>query len=157
MRYLPLLLALCLPFSALGGVYKWVDENGKIHFGDRPRVNAEEVKLRNTAPPTEATPVTPPADPAAAEEKGYKRLAIISPRPDASLAGRDLVVEFALEPALKKGDTFTLLLNGNPMIKGLTASPAQLSGIRRAGSVEVVVQGSDGATVIRSGAIPFQP
>jgi glutaredoxin len=31
-----------------GGVYKWVDEHGKVHFGDRPplRNKAEEISIR---------------------------------------------------------------------------------------------------------------
>lgn len=35
-----LLALVCLPFFAHAGVYKWVDENGNIHFGDRPPAEA---------------------------------------------------------------------------------------------------------------------
>ena len=48
----PLLtLMVCLSTSASGaGIYKWVDKNGKTHFGDRPPVHAaqsQEVKIRD--------------------------------------------------------------------------------------------------------------
>lgn len=45
-----LFLLLSLPTTA--GVYKWIDANGQVHFGDRPPAEkpAEEVTI-NTAPP----------------------------------------------------------------------------------------------------------
>ncbi len=40
-----LLLALCAPPS-WAEVYKWTDEQGNVHFGDRPSEDAEEVRIR---------------------------------------------------------------------------------------------------------------
>ncbi len=47
MRYLFLLLCFCLPASA-GQIYKWTDESGRVHVGDRPpsSVDAKLLKLR---------------------------------------------------------------------------------------------------------------
>ncbi len=47
--------------TAGGQVYKWTDENGKTHFGDRPPVEAApeqvEIKVNSVVgPPTVATP-----------------------------------------------------------------------------------------------------
>lgn len=49
-----LLVLLCLLTTAVAqaGTYRWVDENGQIHFGDRPPVSAtaDEVTLKAPAP-----------------------------------------------------------------------------------------------------------
>lgn len=47
MRLTILLLCFCLPASA-GQIYKWVDEKGRVHVGDRPppSVDARPLKLR---------------------------------------------------------------------------------------------------------------
>ena len=43
-----ILCLLLLPLLMAGGIYKWTDENGKVHFGDRPvdMNKAETVKIR---------------------------------------------------------------------------------------------------------------
>jgi len=47
MRWMLLLLCFSLPASA-GQIYKWVDQNGRVHVGDRPpsSVDAKALKLR---------------------------------------------------------------------------------------------------------------
>lgn len=47
MRWILLLLCFSLPAHA-GQIYKWVDQNGRVHVGDRPphSVDAKELKLR---------------------------------------------------------------------------------------------------------------
>jgi len=41
---------------SLAGVYKWFDEDGNVHFGDRPpqAENAEQVKVPKSAPASQA-------------------------------------------------------------------------------------------------------
>lgn len=43
-----LLITLCCSTLLQAGIYKWVDENGKVHFGDRPPESeqAEQVTVR---------------------------------------------------------------------------------------------------------------
>jgi len=38
-------------------VYRWVDENGVVHFSDQPHENAEKVQLK--APQTYSAPKAP--------------------------------------------------------------------------------------------------
>ena len=45
----------CAPAQA-DEVYRWVDEQGKVHYGDRPAAGAEQMKLRR---PGQAVPTTP--------------------------------------------------------------------------------------------------
>lgn len=63
MKCLPILLfCLLATTSALAGTYRWVDEHGRTHFGDRPPANAasDEVDL---------TPAPAGSDAAARERK----------------------------------------------------------------------------------------
>lgn len=44
-----LILSICIVASAHSGeIYKWVDKNGKVHFGDRPDLNQphQEMELK---------------------------------------------------------------------------------------------------------------
>lgn len=61
------LLALwALPQAANAEVYKWVDENGKVQFGDQPPTGSKTVKIK--APPA-PPPSAAPAPVAAAAKK----------------------------------------------------------------------------------------
>ena len=52
MKNLALLFFLIVPIAANAGVYKWVDENGKVHYGDSPQVSQPtvEMNVEETAP-----------------------------------------------------------------------------------------------------------
>lgn len=39
-------LSVLLPGPYAGQIYKWVDENGKVHFGDRPKPEHEATKVK---------------------------------------------------------------------------------------------------------------
>ena len=44
------ILMLMLTMSVEAGVYKWVDENGKVHYGDKPiSSTADEIKLKKNS------------------------------------------------------------------------------------------------------------
>lgn len=52
MKNLILLYILTVPIAAHAGVYKWVDDNGKVHYGDQPQVSQPTVEMNidDTAP-----------------------------------------------------------------------------------------------------------
>ncbi len=64
-RALPLVVLLAVADSAPAAkVYKWVDENGNVHFGDRPAGNdAQELEIKTREPaapaPTPGLPLRP--------------------------------------------------------------------------------------------------
>lgn len=41
-----LLLALLLPNLAAAEIYRWIDEQGRVHFGQRPAAGAEVVEVK---------------------------------------------------------------------------------------------------------------
>ncbi len=44
-------------YSRKGKIFKWVDAQGRVHFGDAPSgSNAKQIKLRNIEPPKGAAP-----------------------------------------------------------------------------------------------------
>jgi len=45
MKSLTLLLSLITPIAAHAGVYKWVDESGKVHYGDSPQASHPTVEM----------------------------------------------------------------------------------------------------------------
>ena len=46
MKNLLQLLFLTIPFLADASVYKWVDENGKVHYGDNPKASQPSIELQ---------------------------------------------------------------------------------------------------------------
>ncbi len=52
-------LLLALPVSA-NEIYRWVDENGVVHYTDRPREGAERLTIRTASPSTPARTVSAP-------------------------------------------------------------------------------------------------
>lgn len=46
-------LLLALPVSA-NEIYRWVDDNGVVHYTDRPREGAERLTIRTASPSTPA-------------------------------------------------------------------------------------------------------
>lgn len=116
-----------LTASAAAGTYRWVDEDGVVHYSDMPKKGAEEIKLREPnlsqgRPVAPAAPSTPAQDAAAApaaEEgfAGYQTIAIASPGEDEVLwnIGGQLNVELRLNPALQPDHGVVIYLDGVPV------------------------------------------
>lgn len=111
-------------------VYRWVDEDGVVHYSDRPREGAEEIHLGR--PPGFATPALPAApralvpaltaDPAPA----YETLAIVQPGKEETLwnIGGLLNISVQVRPALHSGHRVQLLYDGQalePLPPGVTS------------------------------------
>jgi len=118
-----LLLAALLASQAVAAeVYRWVDEDGTVHFGDQPPPGAEKVEL---PPPSTYTP--PPLPPiqsrpqAPAEAPAYSALRILQPQDRATIRDNagNFEVSFATEPGLKSqlGHQYRVLLDGRPVAR----------------------------------------
>jgi len=141
-KLLPLLcLLLSLPLSA--EIYKWVDEQGNVHYGDNPAgADAKPMGklpgLSTYAPPQlpeldgtkdDATAAQPPGD----AHPGYKVLKIVSPEPEATVrsAPGEVSVFVALDPLLQEGDYLQVILDGKPLPGKHTSTVIQLSNVDR--------------------------
>ena len=153
-------VALCAAMAAApafaADVYRWVDDDGVVHYSDTPREGAEKVEVRD--PQTysgqaalNATPVARDATPVV--ESGpvvtYGAVRIVSPVHDGVAWNTDgeLTVEVAVEPALDvaAGHRVMVYLDGAPVAGTPMASTSlKLSGIVR-GSYELYATVVDAA------------
>lgn len=120
MRLLLLIALVTVQALCSAGVYKWTDEQGKVHYGDQPAVGAEKVQLRTTiVSDTQAQPKTNSSSQAAPVEGGPYSLTITSPMPNESVRTPDGIVNITLrvEPTISPDlkIEFRLFLDGKPV------------------------------------------
>ena len=144
-------------------VYKWVDDNGVIHFSDQPHENAEKVQLK--APQTYAAPKTPngPSQPSRDVQSGkpakvYQSCSLSEPANDQVYMNTDTVTAgVATQPSVRTGDTAIVTLDGQ-RVPGVPPSGGQftISPIDRGTHLmQVTIVDSNGATVCSGPAVTF--
>jgi hypothetical protein len=117
--------ALLCAAAAEAQIYRWVDENGVVHYADTPHPGAEEVTLPDDpagpAPQQSFGAQRPqPSDDAqdAGQPFDYESLTIASPAPEETLwniEGR-LNVDLNLQPALRPGHQLRVYFDGEPRV-----------------------------------------
>ncbi len=127
-------------------VYKWVDENGTVHFGDQPTEKAEKITVEPVV--TMPFPEAPAEFKANVTEKkkvvpAYT-VSIINPIHDSAFqsGNGDLFIEVKTEPALKKDDTLIYRLDGQTIYQGtaLTQTTQNLDRGTHTLSIEAVTK-----------------
>jgi hypothetical protein len=110
------LVLITTPMMAFSEIYRWVDENGKVVFSDKPKEGASKVKLPGIST---IKSVTPSAGTTSAPEskkttpKYYSEFGISMPKDDQAIranSGR-LEVKFTIKPQLRPGHTILLELD----------------------------------------------
>jgi hypothetical protein len=145
-----------------GTIYKWVDEDGVVHYSDQPHPNAQKIQVREAqtykaeAPP--ATNSSAPAVPASAAQSGYRGCAVVQPQPDQDFANLDSInVVVQTDPGLHPGDQVFVTydgqpLNGNASTGGrFTISPVD----RGTHTLQAEVRNSEGTVVCSAPSITF--
>jgi len=125
------LLALLVAAAAFADeAYTWTDDQGVVHYSDRPHPGATLVDLGTSTavrrPPTPRPGVT--VQPGATDESeaqpapGYESLEIASPAAEETLWNIEatLNVTLALTPALKPGHQVRVYFDGTPQMVGGT-------------------------------------
>ena len=124
----PIFLALGLLFAAQASaeVWRWVDENGVVHFSDTPREGAVQVDVSEASRTTgarlfedtrpTASDDTDPAEPETAFR--YESFTIASPGAEETLWNIEgtLNVSLSLSPGLQSGHQVRVYYNGEPRI-----------------------------------------
>ena len=121
LRFVFMLFCLFAAASAAAQeAYRWVDEDGVVHYSDRPREGAESIVLPE---PNVATTRRVP-QPAAAEQQeeepaeepqaGYTSIEIVSPGAEETLWNIEgvLNVSVVLQPSLQRGHQLRAYFNG---------------------------------------------
>ena len=120
---LVLLGLLAMPCALANEAYVWTDEDGVVHYSDRPHPGARRVELQ--APNTSRSPARRGADEAADDDTTepaapfrYESLEVASPGPEETLWNIEgtLSVTLALTPALRQGHQIRVYFDGNPRI-----------------------------------------
>lgn len=121
------LLGILAVAPVVADAYRWVDEDGVVHYSDRPREGAEIVDLsrytrdtgarlyRNTAP---ASAAAGQAAPDAAPFR-YESLVVASPGAEETLWNIEgvLNVSLAVSPSLQSGHQVRVYFDGQPRME----------------------------------------
>jgi len=161
-KFLFTLMSVACTVAVSATVYKWVDENGVVHYSDQPHENAEKVQLKApqtyTAPKTQAGPSQPPRQAASKPPSSYQSCAISEPANDQVFMNTDTVTAGVIvQPAVRPGDTAVVTLDGQ-RVPGVPASGGQFTiqpVDRGTHSIQMTVQDSSGATLCSSPAVTF--
>ena len=120
------LLGIMVAAAAAADVYRWVDEDGVVHFSDTPVEGAEQVNIAAANRSTGARVFT--STPEAADEQGgqpteeepfqYQSFAIASPGAEETLWNIEgvLNVSLSLSPPLQSGHRIRVYFDGNTQI-----------------------------------------
>jgi len=137
--------------------YRWVDEDGVVHYSDRPREGAERILLPapNVVPTSRVTrPTAAPRDDESAAEPPtarYDSIEIMSPAAEETLWNIEgvLSVSVALRPALQPGHQVRAYHNGQ--MTPVSGTSFQLQEVWRGShSIQVEVVDATGKLMIRS-------
>ncbi len=133
MRTIIAFLAVLAGTAVMAQAYRWVDEDGVVHYSDRPQAGAEQIVLPQSNEPTRSRGAyRPPTGPQSAAASGdqsdeaagpfsYETIEIVAPAPEETLwnIGGVLNVSISITPALRPGDQVRVYFDGEPrMVSG---------------------------------------
>ena len=123
-KLIPLLGLLILSPSLADEIYKWVDNDGQMHFSDVPHVGATEVDIAPaqtfSTPSLAAASSSAPAASKPADEPealDYESMAITSPATEETIwnTGGEVTISVQLQPGLQTGHQIRLYIDGKPL------------------------------------------
>ena len=125
------LLGLFVAAAASADVWRWVDENGVVHFSDTPVEGAERIDVSESSRTTGARVFTPApqfapdAEPApeVQEEFRYESLTVVSPAAEETLWNIEgtMSVSLAVTPGLQSGHQVRVYFDGEPRMVNSTS------------------------------------
>lgn len=161
-KWLILLSALTATTAQAAPAWRWVDQNGQVHYSDRPVPGATQIELAGAqgfgAPAASRTAqAQPPATPPAATAP-YTSVDILSPTEQETLRGTggSVTVRVAFEPALRPAHRYDLLLDGQRRnLNTATPSVTLPDVFRGQHTLQVIVLDTTGRELMRSPARTF--
>ncbi len=155
---LVLLGLLAAPFAVAGEAYVWTDENGVVHYSDRPIPGARRIQLaepnrsRSLAPGSRDRAATEAdADREADKPVRYESLEVASPGAEETLWNIEGVVNVSLtlNPPLQPGHQVRVYFDGNPRI--VSGTSFQLEEVwRGVHNLQAEILDANGRMLIRS-------
>ncbi len=162
-RRLFVLITLGCSLAAAATVYKWVDENGVVHYSDQPHQNAQKVQVPAAqtykADGSYAAPSGPTAPPPSSQPASvYQGCAIAQPTDDQTFSNIDsLSIVVRTDPTLRPGDQVFLTMDGQPLNGGkATGTQFMLSPVDRGTHVvQAIVRNSAGGMLCQTPGVTF--
>jgi hypothetical protein len=158
------LVALFAASALLAQAYKWTDEDGIVHYSDRPREGAVEIQLPSDGiRPPPATLQGPRS--ASSRRSGeadefkpfsYERLTIDSPGPEETLWNIEgvLNVSLSVTPALQSGHRIRVYFDGSPRV--VNSANFQIQEVYRGThKIQAEIVDASGKLMIRSTGSEF--
>ena len=153
-------------FSALAGTaasaapaWTWVDENGTVHFSDRPVPGARQVELSGAQGFVTQTSTRAPraSTPGATPNAPYESVEIVSPAEQETLwnIGAMLTVRTSFMPPLQPEHRYDLVLDGQRRNVNTTSSSVVLPDVFRGEHTLQVVVLEGGTELMRSALRTF--
>lgn len=139
------------------GAYKWVDEDGVVHYSDVPAKGAEIVNISEYSRSTGARISTPSsrraeaAEPAEQAPFRYESLSVAAPGPEETLWNIEgvLNVSLALTPALQPGHQVRVYFDGEA--RAVPGQSFQIENVfRGVHNIQAEVLDETGRLMIRS-------
>ena len=168
-RILPLLLVLLSLTSMVSAdpLYKWVDEQGNVHYSDKPQPGAKKITLPAPSTFTPAVPAPPSDNPVNSDTRfrnrhsdgnkagdgkqaaTYSNFVIDSPKADDVLWNvTSVTVSVSVQPGLQAGDKVTITLD-NQVVGPQEQASASFDGLDRgAHTVSANLQAADGTVLV---------
>ncbi|MFC1518450.1 DUF4124 domain-containing protein [Pseudomonadota bacterium] len=121
-------LILCSVIFSIGHatVYRWVDEQGNVHYSDQPRENAEQIELSENTQNSVAAPTVIETDSSPKEAKPVEyRVRIVNPTQEETIRNNNgnFTVVASAAPELPSGFLMALyiddLLYGQPQASSI--------------------------------------
>ena len=156
--FLFLLFILLSPVGA--GVYKLVDENGKVTYSDHPQEGAEEIKIRSVISfkPVKTDASYKSNAGKSKQEDSYTSIAITQPKLNETIRNNvgDVTVNISLQPGLKAGDKLSLFMDGKVVMENLRQTLIMLKKVERGShTLQTRVYDGDGNVIISSSSVIF--
>ncbi|MGS0679902.1 DUF4124 domain-containing protein [Shewanella sp. 125m-7] len=131
-----ILLMLLVTTLAHATVYKWVDENGKVHFSDEPVKNAEVVEFKENTQNSLKLPevtVLPGTTSDSEAVKPLYKMSIASPTEEESIRSNDgdITIITNITPQLAAAHQLALYMDGNQIGSKQTIGIFKLKNINR--------------------------
>ncbi len=160
-RILFTLMSLGCSVALATTVYKWVDENGVIHYSDQPHPNAQKLQVEGVQTySSSAAAVRAPAESeqSSASPNPYKGCAIAQPLDQQNLPNAQSVfIRVAADPMPRGGDRVFITMDGQGVNGGQpTGLSFNVTPIDRgAHSVQAQIRGADGQVLCQTPSVTF--
>jgi len=152
-----ILLGLLAADGVFAEAYTWTDEDGVVHYSDRPEPGARRVELeesKSSRRVRSSPAATSPEGEAATEDAGpfrYASIEVAAPAPEETLWNIEgvLNVTLALSPALRPGHQVRVYFDGTPqMVRGASFQVEEVH--RGVHNIQAEVLDETGKLMIRS-------